>query len=287
MDREQKIKRIKIALKVFAGLLIAVVFIVGVPIGINEAYKIGGYETSWGATEAFLYYGAIFGGSATMAAVYLSIRNSNKIIKAENDRRELERKKDAMRQRNKAIENMLFDIYENVDSRRIYSRLNVADGHWKDTPMEFSRYYDDAQRMYNQFARFRHQEMELCNEEFGELYTYLLDYMSALWNILVSLVDYKRIKGDLEYAEQLNRYESLRWDVYRKGNDAANEHVEKVFADNGIKSLETIRYELLAKSKEIDEKYASVNLLQERYFALRIGIHDSIDKLEKQVEDMS
>jgi len=131
---------------------------------------------------------------------------------------------------------------------------------------------------------FRCKETKLCDEEFGELCTYLVDYMSVLWNIHVSLVDYKRIKDDLRYVEQLETRESLRWEVYQQGNEAVSAHIKKVLADNGIKSSGNIRDELLEKSKEINERYDSVNLLQERYFNLRVKIHNSIDKLERQAE---
>ena len=286
MNEGKKSKRIKTALKVLAIPLVAITLIIVVPIAINEAYNIVGYATQWGATEAFLYYGTIIGGMATMAAVFLSNRNSNKRIQEENDRRELERKKDFMRQRNDFIESVLFDIYENVDSTRIYSRINVADNYWKDRPMEFFKYYDEAQRTYGQFARFRHKEMKLCDEEFGELYIYLTDYMSVLWGIHILLGDYKKIKEKLDYVEQLEIQESLRWDAYRQGEAAVHQYVEGVLADKGLKPSGHLRGELSDKSKEIDEKYDGLKLLQERYSNLRIKIHDAIDKLEKQVEDV-
>ena len=49
-------KKILIVISVLAGLLF---LIIGIPVIINECYKVGGYITLWNAEDVLSYYGAI------------------------------------------------------------------------------------------------------------------------------------------------------------------------------------------------------------------------------------
>lgn len=64
---------------------LAVVFlIVGVPILINESYiPSGGYITKWGAAEVLSYYGTLLGASATIIALYFTIKSTRAQITSE------------------------------------------------------------------------------------------------------------------------------------------------------------------------------------------------------------
>jgi len=59
--------------------LAAIALIVGVPLIINESYKMNsGYTTCWGASDVLSYYGTILGATATIIAVIMTIRFSKK-----------------------------------------------------------------------------------------------------------------------------------------------------------------------------------------------------------------
>ncbi len=53
--------------------LISIILLLGVPIGINEVYKMGWYTTEWGATEALLFFGSALGGVATFFAIVINM----------------------------------------------------------------------------------------------------------------------------------------------------------------------------------------------------------------------
>ena len=56
-----------IVISVLVGVLF---FVVGVPVIINECYKVGGYITLWNANDVLAYYGTILG--ATVSVVVLA-----------------------------------------------------------------------------------------------------------------------------------------------------------------------------------------------------------------------
>lgn len=59
-----------------AVLLCVLLLVVGIPIMINECYKIGGYITLWSAADVLAYYGTILGAivSAVLAGIIHSTR---------------------------------------------------------------------------------------------------------------------------------------------------------------------------------------------------------------------
>lgn len=60
-------------------------FVVGVPICINECYKIGpGYITEWGAADVLSYYGTALGAAATATAMVATITFTRKQIDRES-----------------------------------------------------------------------------------------------------------------------------------------------------------------------------------------------------------
>jgi len=64
---------------------IMIIFIFGIPIVINELYKINsGYKTLWNTADVLSYYGAILQGTCSMAALYITISYTRKQIKFEH-----------------------------------------------------------------------------------------------------------------------------------------------------------------------------------------------------------
>lgn len=68
-------KKILIVISVLAGLLF---LIIGIPVIINECYKVGGYITLWNAEDVLSYYGAIIAAIIGIIGVYLTVYISNK-----------------------------------------------------------------------------------------------------------------------------------------------------------------------------------------------------------------
>ena len=71
-------KRIIAALVVLVGVLI---FVVGIPIAINESYKIGGYVTLWNAEDVLSYYGTVLGAFVSVVVLAATILFTRKQIR--------------------------------------------------------------------------------------------------------------------------------------------------------------------------------------------------------------
>ena len=85
-DKTCKLKSIQMgegqSMKKKVIFVIVILFlIVGIPLIINELYKVNsGYITMWGASEVLSYYGTILGAGATIIAVYFTIHFTQKQI---------------------------------------------------------------------------------------------------------------------------------------------------------------------------------------------------------------
>ena len=89
-------------------IVIALVFIIGGPFAINEAYKAGnGYITMWGAEDVLSYYGAILGATATIGALAFTIWFTKKQIQRDTY---LKNETDKWRQIESTIGNILNEI---------------------------------------------------------------------------------------------------------------------------------------------------------------------------------
>ena len=67
------------------GLLAVIIFVVGVPIIINECYKANsGYITMWGAADVLSYYGTVLGALVAAITIVVTINFTRKQIQREN-----------------------------------------------------------------------------------------------------------------------------------------------------------------------------------------------------------
>lgn len=67
------------------AIILVVILAIGIPVGINEAYKADcGYITIWGAEDVLAYYGALLGATATAGALVLTIFFTRKQILRES-----------------------------------------------------------------------------------------------------------------------------------------------------------------------------------------------------------
>lgn len=64
-----------------AVLLIVILFIFGIPIIINECYKVGGYITLWSAEDVLSYYGTILGSVVSVVVLAATILFTRKQIR--------------------------------------------------------------------------------------------------------------------------------------------------------------------------------------------------------------
>ena len=70
---------------VIIGLLAVIIFVVVVPVIINECYKANsGYMTIWGAADVLSYYGTILGALVTVATIVVTISFTRKQIQRES-----------------------------------------------------------------------------------------------------------------------------------------------------------------------------------------------------------
>ena len=77
-----KFKRV---LKIILGILVISVFLVGIPIVINECYKANcGYSTAWDASAMLGYYGTILGAIITVVTLVTTITFTKKQIQRES-----------------------------------------------------------------------------------------------------------------------------------------------------------------------------------------------------------
>lgn len=60
--------------------LLMIILIIGIPIFINESYKIGGYITKWGAADVLSYYGTVLGSLISVAVLAATIQFTRKQI---------------------------------------------------------------------------------------------------------------------------------------------------------------------------------------------------------------
>ena len=66
-----------IVISVLVGVLF---FVVGVPVIINECYKVGGYITLWNANDVLAYYGTILGATVSVVVLATTILFTRKQI---------------------------------------------------------------------------------------------------------------------------------------------------------------------------------------------------------------
>lgn len=69
----------KRAWRIISGIILFIVVVFGIPIGINEAYKVeSGYHTLWGASDALSYYATVLGAIITAVSLYATIQFTKK-----------------------------------------------------------------------------------------------------------------------------------------------------------------------------------------------------------------
>lgn len=76
-------KKILFAIAVLLGIIL---FVFGVPIAINECYRVGGYITLWNAADVLGYYGTILGAVVSIGVLAITIYYNRHQLTAESKR---------------------------------------------------------------------------------------------------------------------------------------------------------------------------------------------------------
>ena len=119
---------------VIAGI-IALILIIGVPIVINELYKVNsGYMTIWGAADVLSYYGTVLGSCVTIVALIVTILFTKKQIQRGSFIKNQEEKWNR-------IESLISSSLENIHPARIAEIvLRVTSSNYNEAPTAFHQY---------------------------------------------------------------------------------------------------------------------------------------------------
>ena len=118
-----KFKRV---LKIILGILVISVFLVGIPIVINECYKANcGYSTEWDAAAMLGYYGTVLGAIITVATLVATITFTKKQIQRESFLKAESEKWDKLK-------SVFLEILENINP--MVTLKDVMDNGFVDPP---------------------------------------------------------------------------------------------------------------------------------------------------------
>ena len=99
--------------KVILAVLIITIFVVGIPIVINECYKANcGYSTAWDASAMLGYYGTVLGAIITVATLVATITFTKKQIQRESFLKAESEKWDKLK-------SVFLEILENINIKKI------------------------------------------------------------------------------------------------------------------------------------------------------------------------
>ena len=251
------------------GLLV-VAALVGVPILINECYKVGGgYITIWNAADVLSYYGTIVGAAIAVATIALTITFNRKQIQRESY---LKSEHDKW----KAIEAEIAEVIDRINPQRFFAvgidSLSTPNDNYGFILSSFQKYQLDCQialdklisflssedylRIEDLFKKIRQTSdicFEICDEE-RKIYQKIQDLKSR--DSILQMFELEKSapnsfsKEDLEYGMKVIRNTS---------NVQSDDLWEKIGALN-IKMVEvyegSFRDLLSLKRKAFDTIYA-------------------------------
>ncbi|MBQ8739027.1 MAG: hypothetical protein IJZ04_05975 [Clostridia bacterium] len=112
--------------KVILAVLIITIFVVGIPIVINECYKANcGYSTAWDASAMLGYYGTVLGAIITVATLVATITFTKKQIQRESFLKAESEKWDKLK-------SVFLEILENINP--MVTLKDVMDNGFVDPP---------------------------------------------------------------------------------------------------------------------------------------------------------
>lgn len=285
-----KFKRV---LKIILGILVISVFLVGIPIVINECYKANcGYSTEWDAAAMLGYYGTVLGAIITVATLVATITFTKKQIQRESFLK-------AESEKWSKLKSIFLEILSNINP--MVTLKEVMDNGFIDPTKAIhilQRYQmncktsTDLLNAYlnmNDYPKVRHLIDGIAEmaEEFVDISSGEIEQYSDF-----------RILQNKDSAYQMVEIEKARPGSFSKENLATNQEVieklktissEKInsqiahFNSEFIRVYETKYRELLRDIGSTFEKLESASM-QEADRLLNIGVKSKIQKKKKNTQ---
>ena len=225
---------------------VALLLLVGIPLVINELYKIGtGYMTVWGAADLLSYYGTVLGSCVTVGALIITILFTKKQIQRGSFIKNQEEKWNR-------IESLISSSLENIHPARIAEIvLRVTSSNYNEAPTAFHQYSLQAKTALDSVFAY------ISGEDYKQL-------ESLLQAIQDAADEYCVIAAQLESQYQNLELLELRKDAI-KINNMARQNPAKNMADL-ISSGDFLTKTSSLNEKEIREE---INKLSEKLSAMR------------------
>lgn len=252
--------------KVILAVLIITIFVVGIPIVINECYKANcGYSTAWDASAMLGYYGTVLGAIITVATLVATITFTKKQIQRESFLKAESEKWDKLK-------SVFLEILENINP--MVTLKDVMDNGFVDPPKAINilqRYQMDcrtstdllnAHLNMNDYPKVKHLVDGITEmaEEFVEISKGEVDQYSD-FNIL------KNKDVFMLMAERENAYPG----------SFAKEDMEENQAN--IEKLKTLNNEAInSQIKHLNSEF--IRVYENKYRALLQSIGSTFETLE-------
>jgi len=195
-------------MKKIAIIIVCIVLLLfAIPFGINEAYKIGGYVTDWDAKDAFLFYGSVFGGIATLLGVYMVIVHENR------------------KERYQEISKWLFNALDNLDAS---------------IPLSFKNRIDE--KMKHLLYRINQNQGKvdgiISTQEFSDLISNAR---------MCKKLEIRLLPNEKKIFEKtltlLRKYEEEYVELLQKLREKSKQTVDSVFVENALAKIEKLSSE--------------------------------------------
>lgn len=254
------------------GLLAAIIFVIGVPIIINECYKTNsGYMTMWSAADVLSYYGTVLGALVAAITIVVTINFTRKQIQRENYLKNQTEKWSK-------IEKAFMEAASRIDPyQSIIETMDHASADPESSIIRLQKYQVESTCAFDQILIFTSREDYL---KFREVVTELEKIRDRLCEITQAKIEaYEKLRktADYEIARKLLDYETdshetlpprirvkcqrvieqgydLKLDALYAEIDLATEAAAKVYADEFRPALSKKREIFEAIYRNIQEQ---------------------------------
>lgn len=215
-------------IKVIFIVIVIIILIIGVPIIINECYKLNcGYITVWDGTDVLGYYGTILGSVISVATLVITIRFTKKQIQREsylqNEREKLSN-----------LKSIFLEILESINP--ILTLKNVIDNG-----------FNDPSKAINILQKYQMNCKTACDQLNAHLN--ISDY-PKFKKLIDSIADISEELIRISQAE-ITQYSNLRFWKHRETALKIIQN-EKVLPGSFSKEDITFSNDILEKTKEVN-----------------------------------
>ena len=237
----------------------AVFFIFGVPAIINRLYisNLECITTVWNGGELLQFYGSILGGIATLVAVVMTIKHTDK--QTINAKRELQEEKELDYQRRRTDE--IIALYKDVNSYLDASYLLNLASHreiiLKD-PIKLLNTHRDAVKATKVDIHLNPSEKEKYKDSISKIKGYGEKYSALLWEIY-------RLTSQLKIIEQrfeLSAYEHEQ-DIHQKEADSLGEAFQEIIDRLGKLHIDEFDAMITVMQKDLDDANDRIKMVSQ------------------------